>query len=68
MLDEEKLPVLKDEVVYAVQTLKTGKAAGDDTISAKFIIHGGDAAIYVLTRICNIIWKQTSGLLCGHSC
>ena len=53
MSDEEELPILWDEVVHVVLELKTGKAAGADNISAKFIIHGGDAA-----RSCNNIWQS----------
>ena len=56
--DEEELPILWDEVVHAVQVLKTGKAASADNISAKFSIHGGDTATDVLTRICNNIWQS----------
>ena len=41
-----------------MQALKTGKAAGVDNISAKFIIHGGDPAIDVLTRTRNNIWQS----------
>ena len=58
MLDEEELPILWDEVVHAVQALKTGKAAGIDDISTEFLIHSGDAAIDMLTRFCNNIWQS----------
>ena len=55
MSDEEELPRLWDEVRHAVSSFKTGKTACIDNISAEFIIHGGDAAIDVLTRIGNDI-------------
>ena len=68
MAGEEELPILWDEEVQAVQALKTGKAAGVDNISAKFIIHSGDAFIDVLPESVITSGNQASGLLCGLDC
>ena len=54
------LTVLKEEVEEAIKSLKTGKSAGVDNISAELIKAGGDAMIKTLHHICNKICKRNS--------
>ncbi|KAJ8398441.1 hypothetical protein AAFF_G00426960 [Aldrovandia affinis] len=56
--DDEKLPILREEVEAAVRSLKKGKAAGVDNIPAELLQAGGEAIIDVLTIICNKIWQS----------
>ena len=41
----------------AVQSLKKGKSAGVDNISAELVQAGGEDVITALTTICNKIWQ-----------
>ena len=55
--DEERHPILQEEVEAAVKALKMGKSAGVDNIPAEVVQAGAAAIIYILTTICNKIWK-----------
>src|SRR6218665_815937 len=48
--------ITEDEVRKAMQSLKNGKAAGNDGIKAEMIKCGGDSTIAQLTKLCNVIW------------
>ena len=55
-LPEENLqPILRDEI--AVGSLKRGKSVGVDNIPAELVQAGEETMIYVLTEICNRIWR-----------
>ena len=56
-LEEEPLPILREEVVEAIKTLKPGKAPGVDNITSELLIAGGDAVVDVLHSVCNHTWK-----------
>ena len=57
-LPEENLqPILRDEIEIAVGSLKRGKSAGVDNIPAEIAQADGETMIYVLTEICNRIWR-----------
>ena len=51
-------PILRDEVIWAVKSLKTRKSAGVDNIPAENIQAGGDIMIDTLTTICDRIWRS----------
>ena len=53
---EDKKIIIPKEVEAAVQSLKKGKQAGVDAISAELVIVGGEDVITTLTMICNKIW------------
>ena len=55
--DEERHPIIQEEVEAAVKALKMGKSAGVDNIPAELVQAGAAAIIYILTTICNKIWK-----------
>jgi hypothetical protein len=55
--EEPLLPILRDEIVDAVKSLKTGKAPGVDNVAAELLIAGGDPVIDVLHTVCNHTWK-----------
>ena len=55
--EEDLQPILREEVEIAVASLKKGKSAGVDNIPAELIQAGGETMIYVLTEICNRIWR-----------
>ena len=54
---EDDHPILRREVEAAVQSLKKGKSAGADNISAELVQAGGEDVITALTTICNRIWQ-----------
>ena len=55
--DKKYHPILCEKVEAAVKALKMGKSPGVDNVPAEFVHAAGDAAIYVLTKICNKIWQ-----------
>ena len=55
--NDDKSPILREEVEVAVKYLKGGKSPGNDNIPAELIKNGGEAMISALTIICNKIWK-----------
>ena len=55
--DEDLQPILREEVVGAVASLKKGKSAGVDDIPAELVQAGGQSMIDVLTEICDRIWR-----------
>ena len=55
--EEGEFPILRQEVESAIKTLKCGKAAGVDNVSAELITHGGQPVVDVLHAICNKIWE-----------
>ena len=55
--EEDLLPILREEVVIAIASLKKGKSAGVDNIPAELVQAGGVTMIDVLTEICNRIWR-----------
>ena len=55
--EEPLLPILRDEIVDAVKSLKIGKAPGVDNVAAKLLIAGGDPVIDVLHKLCNHTWR-----------
>jgi hypothetical protein len=55
---EEDLPVLKEEVEAAIQTLKVGKSPGLDNIPAELLKHGGTETTKVLTVVCQKVWEE----------
>ena len=55
--NDDKFPILREEVEVAVKYLKGGKSPGNDNIPAELIKNGGEAMISALTIICNKIWK-----------
>ena len=54
---EDDHPILRKEVVAAVQTLKKGKYAGVDNIRVELVHAGGENTITALTTICDKIWQ-----------
>ena len=54
--EDDNLILCKEEEA-AVQSLKKGKSAGVDNISAELIQAGREAVITALTTICNKIWQ-----------
>ena len=56
-INDDKSPILREEVEAAVKYLKGGKSPGDDNIPAELIKNGGEAMISALTIICNNIWE-----------
>ena len=55
--EEDLQPILREEVEIAVASLKKGKSAGVDNIPAELVQAGGETMIFVLTEICNRIWR-----------
>ena len=54
---EDLQPILREEVEFAVASLKKGKSSGVDNIPAELVQAGGEIMIDVLTEICNRIWR-----------
>ena len=54
---EDDHPILRKEVEAALQSLKNGKLARVDNISAELVRAGGEDVITDLTTICNKIWQ-----------
>ena len=52
---EDDHPILRRELEAAVQSLKKGKSAGVNKISAELV--QGEDVITTLTTICNKIWQ-----------
>ena len=52
---QEKLPILSEEVAAAVKQLKGGKAAGVDNILSELLLKG-EQTISILLKMCNEIW------------
>uniref|UniRef100_A0A3Q2XUJ7 Reverse transcriptase domain-containing protein n=1 Tax=Hippocampus comes TaxID=109280 RepID=A0A3Q2XUJ7_HIPCM len=57
-IEEDTLPILREEVEAAVRALKKGKAAGVDNIPGELVQAGGQAMIDTLTILCNKIWQS----------
>ena len=55
--EENKFPIIREEVEAAVKSLKKGISAGVDNIPAELIQAGGEAVTNILTAICNNIWQ-----------
>ena len=55
--EEDNFPILREEVEIAVKSLKKGKSAGVDNITAELLPAGGEAVTNILTAICNKIWQ-----------
>jgi len=55
MSNKDNFPILREEIVAPVRSLKNGKAAGADNIPAELIKYGGTAVIDILTKVCNKI-------------
>jgi len=53
---EEKLPILREEVEAAVGKLKNGKAEGIDYIPGELQSKGGEETIAIILQICNKVW------------
>ena len=53
---EERLPILREEVVTAIKQLKAGKAAGIDNIPGELLREGGESTVSILLKICNEVW------------
>lgn len=49
-------PILREEVIAAVKTLKKGKSAGVDNIPTELVQAGGEPMIDILLTVCNKIW------------
>ena len=62
--NDDKSPILREEVGVAVKYLKGGKSPGNDNIPAELIKNRGEAMISALTIICTKIW-ETGGM--AHS-
>ena len=54
---EDDHPILRKEVEAAVKSLKKGKSAGVDNITAELVQAGGEDVITALTTICDKIWQ-----------
>lgn len=50
--DLEQLSMLKEEVEYAVYSLKPGKSPGPDNIPSELLKYGGEETIKILTLLC----------------
>ena len=55
--DTDYYPILRAEVISAVNSLKKGKSAGVDNIPAELVQAGGEPMIDTLLSICNKIWQ-----------
>ncbi|XP_062589437.1 uncharacterized protein LOC134251087 [Saccostrea cucullata] len=55
--EEDSLPILREEVEAAINTIKLEKSAGIDNIPSELVKAGGEAMITALTTICNNIWS-----------
>ena len=55
--NDDKFPILREDVGAAVKCLKVVKSPGDDNIPAELIKNKGEAMISTITIICNTIWK-----------
>ena len=55
--NNDKYPILREEVEVAVKSLKKGKSAGVDNIPGELVQAGGEAMISALLTICNKVWQ-----------
>ena len=55
---DDDLPILKDEVINAIKSLKDGKSPGNDNISSELLKHVGDAIVNVFTELCQKAWSM----------
>ena len=55
---EDSLPILKEEVEAAVQSLKLGKSPGVDNVPSQLVKHGGKDDFKALTALCQWILEQ----------
>ena len=63
--NEDNFQILREEVDAAIRSLKKGKSAGIDNMTAELIQHRGQVVTDIFTRICNKIWQ--SGLHHGDN-
>ena len=56
--DNENYPILRREVVAVIQSLKSGKLPGVDTITGELLKSGDEKIISVITNVCNKIWNS----------
>ena len=56
MWDQEQIS--RGEVVKAINSLKMGKAAGVDGITAEMLKYGGESVIEWMHRICQMAWEE----------
>ena len=54
-IDNDNYPILRREVVSAIQSLKIGKSPGIDNITGELLKFGGENMISVITNVCNKI-------------
>lgn len=57
IMDENHLPILKSEIKYAIQNMKSGKAPGPDGVRADIMKLIEEDNLDLLTRIFNTIYK-----------
>ena len=55
--EEDRQPILREEVEIAGASLEKGKSAGVDDIPAELVRNGWETMIDVLKEICNRIWR-----------
>ena len=58
MYQDDDLPILKDEFINAIKSLKDGKSPGNDNISSELLKHGGDAIVNVFPELCQKSWSM----------
>ena len=63
---EQSLPILKEEVINAIRTLKNEKLPGIDNMPAELIKGGGEALCDIFNKLCQNIWSKTNGLKHGR--
>ena len=56
--DNDNYPILRSEVVSAIQSLKSGKSPGIDNITGELLKSVGENMISVITNICNKLWNS----------
>ena len=55
--DEQSLPILKSEVIHAIQSLKNGKSPGIDNVPSELLKGGGEALHDIITKLCQKVWS-----------
>ena len=55
--EEDRQPILREEVEIAGASLEKGESAGVDDIPAELVRNGWETMINVLKEICNRIWR-----------
>ena len=58
MDQDDDLPILKDEVINAIKSLKDGKSPGNDNLPSELLKNGGDAIVNVFTELCQKSWSM----------